>query len=103
MSHIHNICGNSNAVSEYQDYLARMAAARRAKKGSATSGDHEIRSFDSAIDAERETEGDGEGGSETQEGFVGDQHQEPDAEKPLADAPEDSAPQDEQGDRVWRA
>jgi hypothetical protein len=105
MSHIHNICGNSNAVSDYQDYLARMAAARRSKQGSATSGTDELRSFDSAIDAEREAEGEGEGeaGSETAEEFVSELPAETDPSEASTDAAEEPDLDDESGDRVWRA
>jgi hypothetical protein len=67
MSHIRNIDGNPHAAAEYQAYLARMAAARRARKG-----EDQVRSFDSAIDPDQESAEDpgeeaGEGGPEDRE------------------------------------
>jgi hypothetical protein len=114
MSHVHNICGNSSAVSEYQEYLARMAAARRANQGSASSGADELRSFDSAIDAEKESEGDGEGegdgkgtgNSDEHGGFGGDLSADSATtadEEAVVHLPVNSSECDDLGHRVWRA
>jgi hypothetical protein len=71
MSHIHNICGNLNAAADYQEYLARLGAARRARVEAGLADG--LRSFDSAIDPDRDAEGDrdgeteGEGGSEPED------------------------------------
>ena len=61
MSHIHNICGNSNAVADYQEYLVRLGAARRARRGQELAQNPGLRSFDSAIDPDHDPERDGEG------------------------------------------
>jgi hypothetical protein len=71
MSHIHNICGNSNAAAEYQEYLARLGAARRARRGLELAQNPGLRSFDSAIDPdhdpERDREGEEDGGDDEAE------------------------------------
>jgi hypothetical protein len=46
MSHIHHLSNSANAGAEYQDYLERLRARKTP-----------LRSFDSAIEAERESEG----------------------------------------------
>ena len=78
MSHIHYIGGSFNAASEeYQEYLARLGAKRRARR---SAEEHRVSTFDSAIDPERdsarehggqsEEEADGEHGGEAK----GEQH-----------------------------
>jgi hypothetical protein len=68
MSHLHNIGGNSNAAAEYQEYLARLGAARRARRGLELAQNPGLRTFDSAIDPdhdpERDRDGEEDGGEE---------------------------------------
>jgi hypothetical protein len=61
MSHVHNICGNSLAAAEYQEYLVRLGAARRARRGLEMAENPELRTFDSAIDPDRDPERDRDG------------------------------------------
>ena len=59
MSHIRNIDGNPQAAAEYQDYLARLGAHRRARSKS----EDPVRAFDSEIDPDRGSAENHEGGS----------------------------------------
>jgi hypothetical protein len=66
MSHIHNIAGNQIASTEYQEYLARLSANLRAKRKSESGKEEEVRTFDSAIDPDHESDQD-RGGSPDRE------------------------------------
>jgi len=59
MSHIHNIDGNLHAAAEYQQYLARLSADRRAR----SKAEDQVRTFDSEIDPDRGFAEDRDGGS----------------------------------------
>lgn len=61
MSHIHDIGGFGAAASDYQEYLERMRARRRA---AGASKDSPLLTFDSAIDTEREPERDPDDGGD---------------------------------------
>jgi hypothetical protein len=71
MSHIHNICGNNNAAAEYQAYLARLGAARRARREQAAADNPGVRTFDSAIDPNRDGERERDGETEGEAGEQG--------------------------------
>jgi len=64
MSHIPYISGGANAAAEYQDYLARLGARRRAGSDAVDGEKRELRTFDSAIDPDQEPEHDREGASD---------------------------------------
>ena len=64
MSHIPNICGNSNAAAGYQEYLIRLGAARRARRGAELAENPGLRSFDSAIDPDHDSDHERDGGTE---------------------------------------
>ena len=95
MSHIHNICGGPNAASDYQDYLARLSAARLARKLSDTGPSAEPRTFDSAIDADPDSEHD-------QGNSPGDQGDNPEEGDPEA-KDSGSAEEDGEGGPTWLA
>lgn len=52
MSHVPLIGGSLIASSEYQEYLARLGAQRRATRGSDAA--HQLRTFDSEIDPDKD-------------------------------------------------
>jgi hypothetical protein len=52
MSHVPLIGGSLSSSAEYQEYLARLGAHRRASRGASSTG--ELRTFDSAIDPDRD-------------------------------------------------
>jgi hypothetical protein len=52
MSHVPLIGGSLSSSTEYQEYLARLGAQRRASRGASSIG--ELRTFDSAIDPDRD-------------------------------------------------
>ena len=56
MSPIHNIAGNPNASSEYQEYLARLSANLQAKRRAESGEKGGLRTFDSAIEPDRESD-----------------------------------------------
>ena len=52
MSHVPLIGGSLSSSAEYQEYLARLGAQRRASRGASSTGG--LRTFDSAIDPDRD-------------------------------------------------
>jgi hypothetical protein len=72
MSHINNIGGGSVAA-EYRDYLARLGARRKGTDEPDRAGTGVLRTFDSAIDPDREP--DGGGGEEPEEDPEGEEPQ----------------------------
>jgi len=64
MSNIPYIGGGASVAAEYQDYLARLGARRRAGRDAVSGEKRELRTFDSAIDPDAEPEHDREGASE---------------------------------------
>jgi hypothetical protein len=61
MSHVQHIGGSLNTSAEYQEYLARLGAGRRARRSGETAATGGLRTFDSAIDTERDCGEDGGG------------------------------------------
>ena len=85
MSHIRTIDGNPQAAAEYQQYLARLGADRRARGKS----EDEVRAFDSEIDPDRGLAEDREGGSaegDTDGDVEGDADVNPASGEPSGDA-----------------
>jgi len=56
MSHIDHIGSGVNAAAEYQEYLARLGAGLRSRRGTVSGEKRELRTFDSAIDPDQEPE-----------------------------------------------
>ncbi len=87
MSHISNIGGNATGIG-YQQYLGRLGSRRRAGEGGATGNPRQLRTFDSAIDTEKDF---GEDGGEESGGDSGKQPDDPageQAEGQAADSPD---------------
>lgn len=63
MSHIHHIDGSGNAAAEYQAYLERLRTRRR---GQTDRPDAPLRTFDSAIDPDFNSEGERDGETEAE-------------------------------------
>jgi len=67
MSYIHHMIGGPNAAGDYEEYLERLRAQKRARRN-AESGRKRAAAFDSPIEEDRDSAQDQDGRSDGEDG-----------------------------------